>query len=108
MAQGKGIHLQAEVFVDLLFFAGIDRMEPDGIVETAFIVADHVSNAFSQGFVGIDMEILGAVEQVKGREQSKQPVYMIAMYMTDEDVVDASEFDPVFSQLHLGAFTAVN
>ena len=108
MAQGKGIHLQAEVFVDLLFFAGIDRMEPDGIVETAFIVADHVSNAFSQGFVGIDMEILGAVEQVKRREQSKQPVYMIAMDMTDEDVVDFTEPDFVPLELDLCSFTTIN
>jgi hypothetical protein len=33
---------------------------------------------------------------------------MIAVDVTDEDVVDASEFNPVFSQLHLSTFTAVN
>ena len=108
MFQGKGVDLHPKIFIDFLLIFFIQGMKAYGIVEFAFIIADDVTYAFSKGLMGIDMQVFASVEQVKGGEQSEQSIYVVTMNVADEDVVDPGEFDPVASELHLGAFAAVN
>ena len=106
--QREGIDFHPEVFVNLCFFVGLEGMKTDPVVKLSFVVAYDISNAFFQGFMGIDVEVFFSVEQVERREQAKEPVYMVAVQVADEDVVDAAKFNAVAPELHLCSLAAVD
>jgi hypothetical protein len=53
------------------------------------------------------MNGIGSSHQAEGGKKPIEPEDMVAMEMADEDMVYFGESDPVFSELHLGAFTTV-
>ena len=54
------------------------------------------------------MQIAVTIQQVKRGNQSKEPVDMVSMDMTDKDVVYFSKRNAVFSELSLGSFATIN
>jgi hypothetical protein len=54
------------------------------------------------------MQIVAAALQMVGKDEAHQTQVMIAMEMTDEDVVDPAMADIVPHHLNLGSLTAID
>jgi hypothetical protein len=47
-------------------------------------------------------------QEAEGGKQTEYSKYMIPMKVTDENMVDLPQADPVFAKLHLGPFSAID
>jgi hypothetical protein len=65
-------------------------------------------NYFVETTVCIYVKRVHATLQMHGKDQPQQPKIMIAVQVTDENVINTVKVSLVPHELHLGAFTAVN
>jgi hypothetical protein len=56
----------------------------------------------------IDVQFVGTSLQMHGKDQTKKSKVMVAVKVTDKDVIDAMQVGLKFHQLHLRSFAAID
>ena len=104
----KTPHFEGVVFVEL------SGLCAEVVVKNHFEIEAHLPHGLLgfekhfQSVRGMHIQRFGSSEQVHGGDEAVESEEVVSVQMRDEDVVDALHLHLVASQLHLGAFTAID
>jgi len=87
---------------------GLDLMKGNMIGKLSLEIFQMIKYHLFHHVGPVYMQVTGPAQQAEGRDQSKNPEYMVTMKMADKDMVDFAQLNPEFPQLHLGSFSAVD
>jgi hypothetical protein len=82
-------------------------MENQGISQCGVALFELVIDNMFQRRDAIQMQFRGPAKQMKGIDQTDEPVKMVAVKVRDKDMADPKRFLEKSPQLHLGSFTAI-